>query len=156
MKIRRLNHVVLYVSDTERMSQFYQRTLGMEVAEVIGDEAIFLRLPEGDNHHDLGLIRVDSDRPDAEELPGLYHTAWEVGTFEEFRLARDQLVTAGVLVGESEHGTSLSVYAKDPEGNEFEVCWILPRSVWSSRGFGIRPLELDAEAEEWSEHSGTR
>jgi catechol-2,3-dioxygenase len=131
------------------MSQFYQRTLGMEVAERIRDDAVFLRLPGGDNHHDLGLIKVGSRRQDAEQLPGLYHTAWEVGSFEEFRVAREQLIAAGVLIGESEHGTSLSLYAKDPEGNEFEVCWILPRTVWSRRGFGIRPLELNAEAEEW-------
>lgn len=149
MKIRRLNHVVLYVNDPWTVSKFYQDTLGMVPIEEIGAEAIFLGLPGEDNHHDLGLIKIDGVRPTGDEVPGLYHTAWEVESFEEFLRAREQLNYAGVLIGESEHGTSLSLYGKDPEGNEFEVCWLLPRAVWHERGFGIRPLDLEAESKEW-------
>ena len=149
MKIRRLNRVVLYVNDPEKVSKCYKDILGMVTVEVIGTEAIFLGLPGNDNHHDLVLIKVETQCPGGESVPGLYHTALEVETFEELQQARVDLATAGVLVGESEHGTSLSLYGTDPEGNEFEVCWILLRSVWEERGFGIRPLEIEVEQRDW-------
>ena len=38
----------------------------------------------------------------------------------------------GALVGESDHGVSKSLYAKDPDGNEFEVMWAVPREEWGA------------------------
>ena len=32
----------------------------------------------------------------------------------------------GALVGASDHGTTKSLYAQDPDGNEFEVAWVVP------------------------------
>ena len=52
---------------------------------------------------------------------------------------------AAALIGESDHGNSLSLYSKDPDGNEFEVFWMIPRSEWDKRGFGTRRLELEKE-----------
>ena len=53
--------------------------------------AVFLRSPEGGNHHDLGLFEVgpDAARP-ARGSVGLYHLAWEVDSIEELaRMADD-------------------------------------------------------------------
>ena len=36
----------------------------------------------------------------------------------------------GALVGESDHGVSKSLYAKDVDGNEFEVLWTVPSEQW--------------------------
>ncbi len=59
--------------------------------------------------------------------------------------ARTALADAGALGGESDHGNSLSLYGRDPDGNEFEVFWMLPREEWEQRGFGTRRLDLDGE-----------
>ena len=32
----------------------------------------------------------------------------------------------GALVGQSDHGATKSLYADDPDGNEFEVMWAVP------------------------------
>ncbi|MFD1046136.1 hypothetical protein ACFQ1S_11460 [Kibdelosporangium lantanae] len=51
---------------------------------------------------------------------------------------------AGALVGSADHGTTKGLYAKDPDGLEFEVCWLVPANLVdtdSTRG------ELDLEAE---------
>ncbi len=40
---------------------------------------------------------------------------------------RARLLQVGALVGESDHGVSKSLYAKDPDGIEFEVMWAVPR-----------------------------
>ncbi len=50
---------------------------------------------------------------------------------------------AGALVGSSDHGVSLSLYAKDPDGIEFEVFWTVPDGT----PVGTRPLHLEAELE---------
>ena len=41
----------------------------------------------------------------------------------------------------------MSLYAEDPDGNELEVFWMVPKDEWETRGFGTRRLELGAELE---------
>ena len=53
---------------------------------------------------------------------------------------------AGALVGQSDHGVSLSLYAKDPDGLEFEIFWTVPGGA----SVGTRPLDLEAEVARWS------
>jgi catechol 2,3-dioxygenase-like lactoylglutathione lyase family enzyme len=146
--IRRLNHAVLYVRDAARAARFYQDVLGFVVADQMGDRAFFMRTHAGtDNHHDLGLFSIGAQAapPTQGERVGLYHLAWELGSVQELAAARARLQEVGALVGESDHGTSLSLYAKDPDGNEFEVFWPVPREEWASRGTGIAPLDLEGE-----------
>jgi catechol-2,3-dioxygenase len=61
---------------------------------------------------------------------------------------------AGALSGESDHGASLSLYARDPDGIEFEVFWMVPREEWETRGFGTRRLDLEGELAKRG-HAGT-
>ena len=60
---------------------------------------------------------------------------------------RARLETAGALVGAGDHGANKSLYAKDPDGLEFEVMWLVPRDLWGDEEHEaiIRPLDLDAE-----------
>lgn len=145
-KVKRLNHAVLYVRDAQRAARFYQDVLGFTIADQYGDKAIFMRTsPDGENHHDLGLFAIGEGAPPPTqgERVGLYHLAWELETLPELARARDALVQAGALVGVNDHGMSLSLYAKDPDGNEFEVFWPVPREEWATRKGG----RLDIEGE---------
>ena len=58
-------------------------------------------------------------------------TTWPGRSTPSTELERLQGVLAerGALVGASDHVTTKSLYAKDPDGIEFEVCWILPADV---------------------------
>ncbi len=145
--VKRLNHVVLYVRDAQRARAFYQDVLGFVVVETMGDQAVFLRANGSDNHHDLGLFGIGPQAapPTRGERVGLYHAAWEVATIEDLARAREALLAAGALRGESDHGNSLSLYAQDPDGNELEVFWMVPRAEWATRGFGTRRLDLAGE-----------
>ena len=52
----------------------------------------------------------------------------------------------GALVGASDHGTTKSLYVHDPDGLEFEVCWIVPAaqlSLVGERRAPTLPLDLD-------------
>jgi catechol-2,3-dioxygenase len=146
--IKRLNHAVLYVRDASRAARFYQDVLGFAVAEQMGDRAFFMRTHANtDNHHDLGLFTIGPSAPPPTrgERVGLYHLAWEVERLPELARVRDSLLQAGALVGESDHGTSLSLYAQDPDGNEFKVFWQVPREEWEARRFHTRQLDLEGE-----------
>jgi len=145
-QIQRLNHAVLYVRDAERVARFYQEVLGFVVTEHMGDRAYFLKTnATTDNNHDLGLFSIGANAPAPTqgERVGLYHLAWQVETLPELASAREALVQAGSLVGVNDHGASLSLYAKDPDGNEFEVFWMVPQAEWATRKGG----QLDIEGE---------
>ena len=126
----RLNHAVLFVADLDRSLAFYTDLFGMQiVAREPRANAAFLRLPRSGNHHDLGLFGVGTaGGPKRRGGIGLYHLAWQVHTLEELVAMRARLVEVGSLVGESDHGVSKSLYARDPDGIEFEVMWAVPRA----------------------------
>jgi catechol-2,3-dioxygenase len=145
--ITRLNHIVLFVRDAQRALAFYRDVLGFAVVESLGPQALFLRANGSDNHHDLGLFGIGSGAPGpgAGERVGLYHAAWEVASIEDLSRAEEELGRAGALRGSADHGNSLSLYGEDPDGNELEVFWMVPREEWESRGFGTRGLDLKGE-----------
>ena len=150
----RLNHAVLFVADLERAERFYTNVFGMEVAaREPRANAAFLRLPRSGNHHDLGLFGVGPSAPP--KRPGgigLYHLAWQLETVEELAAARQALLDAGAYTGESSHGATKSLYGADPDGNEFEVMWMLPRDAWGEYADSatVERLDLDAEHRRWS------
>ncbi len=147
--VRRLNHAVLYVRDVERSVAFYGQAFGFEVvARAGGGRAAFLRAAGSDNHHDLGLFAVGHAAPSP--VPGsvgLYHLAWEVGSVSDLAEARKVLTAMGALVGQSDHGATKSLYGRDPDGNEFEVMWMVPSEQWGEYegSAPVMPLDLDAE-----------
>lgn len=148
MSIKRLNHAVLYVTDAKVSAAFYGDVLDFEIVTNLGDKAFFLRADGSDNDHDLGLFSV-GPRAAAPHSVGLYHLAWQVHTLEDLVALRARLVAAGALVGESDHGVSKSLYAKDPDGIEFEIMWAVPKADWPT-DIGIWPLDLDDALERWS------
>ena len=150
----RLNHAVLFVADLARAERFYTDVIGMVVAaREPRANAAFLRLPRSGNHHDLGLFGVGPTAPPKRRGGiGLYHLAWQVDTVDELAEARYVLAEAGALGGESSHGATKSLYGVDPDGNEFEIMWMLPREAWGEyeSAAPVDRLDLQAELARWS------
>ena len=148
----RLNHAVLFVADLDRSIRFYSEALGLQVVDREDRfQAAFLRLPRSGNHHDLGLFEVPDKSPRRPGV-GLYHLAWQLDTIDELVEFRDQLVAAGAYTGESSHGATKSLYGADPDGNQFEIMWMLPREAWgeyAEKGV-VERLDLAAEVTAWS------
>ena len=147
--VQRLNHAVLYVRDASVAAAFYEEAFGFEeIASMAGGRAVFLRAAGSTNHHDLGLFSIGADAPGpAPGRVGLYHLAWEVPSITDLSTARETLARMGALVGESDHGATKSLYAQDPDGNEFEVMWMVPRDQWGEyeHDAPVAPLHLDRE-----------
>jgi len=158
--VARLNHAVLFVRDANRAAEFYGRVFGfVEVGRELGGQAIFMRAADGDNHHDLGLFSVGPSAPrPGRGSVGLYHLAWEVPTIDDLAAAARILSDAGALGGSSDHGVSKSLYGADPDGNEFEVMWRVPREAWGKYEHqgAVMPLDLDAELRRWGAEGAAR
>jgi catechol-2,3-dioxygenase len=83
---------------------------------------------------------------------GLYHLAWEVPTLADLRDCRDRLAAAGALVGSSDHGATKGLYAKDPDGLEFEVCWLVPHHLVTDEVPAHHgDLDIEADVERYGE-----
>ena len=155
-----LNHAVLFVRDASVSAEFYGRVFGFEVvANELGGKAVFMRAAGGDNHHDLGLFSVGADAPRAPRgSVGLYHLAWEVPTIEDLADAARLLSENRALGGASDHGVSKSLYGSDPDGNEFEIMWRVPREAWGEHEEhgAIMPLDMDSEVRQWGARDAAR
>jgi catechol-2,3-dioxygenase len=154
MAVRRLNHAVLYVRDLAASVDFYTYAFGFEVRAEMPGTAAFLRSKGSANDHDLGLFEVPDGRLPQDRYIGLYHLAWEVGTLAELMQVRNRLAERHALVGASDHRVSKSLYAKDPNGIEFEVMWRVPAEDWDAEmaaGEMIAPLDLEGELARWGD-----
>jgi catechol-2,3-dioxygenase len=129
MPVTRMNHAVLYVRDVARTKAFYCDVLDFSVRFEIPGQAVFLQAPASTNDHDLGIFQIGADAEASKAgrgMVGLYHIAWEVDTLDELDRLAGKLRDVGSLVGASDHGATKALYAHDPDGLEFEVCWLVP------------------------------
>src|SRR5690349_21467693 len=147
MPVQRLNHAVLYVSDAQRSAAFYGGVLSFRPV-MSSPGAVLLQAPGPTNDHDLGLFSNGAEAdPSAagSRTVGLYHLAWEVDTLDELERIAGLLTERGALVGASDHSTTKALYAKDPDGIEFEVSWLVPAALLDNETIegrkGIRPLD---------------
>ena len=154
MPVHRLNHAVLYVRDAQRSAAFYGQVLGFRVkVELPGGAGAFLQAPGSTNDHDLALFSIGAAAGDStagRSTVGLYHLAWEVETLADLEEHAAGLAAAGALVGASDHGTTKSLYARDPDGIEFEVVWVIPAHLLTEQDLqasGGRPEPLELERE---------
>lgn len=155
MPVQRLNHAVLYVRDVAASSAFYTDVLGFRPVMSMPGQAVFLQAEGSTNDHDLGLFQLGAQAGPSgagRTTVGLYHLAWEVDTLAELARLRDRLQAAGALGGASDHGTTKALYARDPDGIEFEVSWLVPADRLEADGGTepmIAPLDLDADIERY-------
>ncbi|MER5207432.1 VOC family protein [Streptomyces sp. NPDC002825] len=152
MPIQRLNHAVLFVSDLGRSLAFYRDVLEFRPLPQAFPGAAFLQAAGSANDHDLGLFQSPGRGPGhATGGVGLYHLAWEVDTLAELRRMRARLALAGALTGASNHASTKALYGRDPDGIEFEVCWLVPDAAvaeeLSTMTSPTLPLDIEAEIE---------
>jgi catechol 2,3-dioxygenase-like lactoylglutathione lyase family enzyme len=158
MPITRLNHAVLFVRDVERSVAFYRDVLDFRRIEVMDvlPGAAFMQAPGSTNDHDLGLFEVGQAVGPSQAgraTVGLYHLAWEVDTLDELERLQGVLAEHGALTGASDHGTTKSLYGRDPDGLEFEIAWIIPAGLIDEQAVqarkSISPLNLQREKQRY-------
>jgi len=163
MGVFRLNHAVLYVQELDRSVAFYRDVLGFRLIPMTPDGfrgAAFMQAPDSTNDHDLGLFELGAAAGPSlagRSTVGLYHLAWEVDTLAELERTAVRLAEAGALVGMSDHGTTKSLYGKDPDGLEFEVVWLIPADLLDDEARQARkrigPLDIGREKQRYGAHT---
>ncbi|WP_033342523.1 VOC family protein [Catenuloplanes japonicus] len=143
MGVVRLNHAVLYISNLDRSVAFYRDVLGFRRVPMTpnGFRAAFMQAPDSTNDHDLGLFEIgEAAGPSTagRATVGLYHLAWEVDTLDTLEQVMAALANAGALVGTSDHGSTKSLYGRDPDGLEFEVVWLIPLDLLDESALAAR------------------
>ena len=125
----RLGHLVLRVRNVDRAEEFYGDILGLEVKGRIEDKMVFFR-SNPDVDHDLAVMAIGEGAPGPNsEGVGLYHFAYELGSFEELQDAYRTVVENNVrIAGYGDHGDTKGLYIYDPDGNEIELYAIVPGS----------------------------
>jgi catechol 2,3-dioxygenase-like lactoylglutathione lyase family enzyme len=123
MKLERLDHFGLDVTDLARAQRFYTQVLGLSVVARFGDQVL---LQCGDQN--LAIFRVSrpslspAERAARIARPlGQSHHAFRV-SHEDFLRAREQLVEAGMESAQPiDWGDHDCIYFLDPDGNLLEI-----------------------------------
>jgi catechol-2,3-dioxygenase len=157
--VRRVNHVALRVRDVELSADFYKRVLGFteDVARFGRGVMAFLCAPLSTNHHDLALLQIGPGAHDVSQRSvGMFHFALEVDDIEDLVTAHDRLTAEGCFESAADHGATKAVYGRDPDGNTFELTWILPRAEWGEWETVApikKPMNLQDEVNRWRQAS---
>jgi catechol 2,3-dioxygenase-like lactoylglutathione lyase family enzyme len=122
LKIERIDHLVLTVSDIERTCDFYSRVLGMQ--SVVFDEGR-RALAFGGQKINLHQAGEEFEPHAAHPTPGSADLCFITGVPTEGVLQKLESHGIGVVMGPVERTGALgpmeSVYLRDPDGNLIEV-----------------------------------
>ena len=114
-------HFVVRTSNFEGMRRWYRTALN---AEVVHDNGQLCFMTYDDEHHRLALVNVPGlHAPDAGSW-GLAHVAYSYKTLRQLLSTYVRLRDEGILpVRPINHGPTVSLYYKDPDGTavEFQV-----------------------------------
>jgi catechol 2,3-dioxygenase len=150
-----LQHVNVYVRNVERSKKWYEELLGLHVYEYRPGWAAFLTADE-EQSHEVALMQVGEDAPlQSKPQVGLNHMAWRVESLDDLKGFYRKLKAEGQPIERVvDHGISLGIYLRDPDGNGVEVFYEMPRAEWpvdyhvftrEKTGTGRFPGPWDAE-----------
>jgi len=136
MLLSGFNHVALLTSDTDRLVSFYREVFD---AEVDGQQQVnehvrltFIRVGEA---AELNVFEVDGNTEAERQTPmfgrgRIDHLGLQASSVQAFEEIRDRLMARGAADGfVTDFGPILSVFFRDPDGLEGEVCVANPDAV---------------------------
>ena len=139
------------MADVDRSLGFYRDVLGFEVQQRGGSDAAFLSA--GGYHHHIGLNSWESRgaSPPPPGHTGLFHVAIRYPTRAALADALRRVAEARIpLTGASDHGVSIALYLRDPDGNGVELYWDRPEEEWprppDGRGVAMYTEPVDVQA----------
>jgi len=143
-----LSHIGIYVTDMDRMRDFYTRLLGFKVMDA-GELRNGLRLTflskNPKDHHQIVMVsgREKGTRSTINQI------TFRVASLKEVRAMHDLLVANKVDgIDPVSHGNAWSVYFLDPEGNRIEFFCDTPWYVAQPRRERLDFSLSDREIEE--------
>ena len=124
-----INHVAVLTADTERFVDFYREMFDATVdGEMRERDGFTLTFVSVGTHSELNVFEIAGNDEAARQVPmfgrgRLDHLGLQAASIEAFDTIRDRLVAAGASDGfVTDFGPVLSVFFRDPDGLEGEVC----------------------------------
>jgi catechol 2,3-dioxygenase-like lactoylglutathione lyase family enzyme len=145
-KIKGLSHVVLYVTDLEKMVAFYRDVLGLVKYREHPGRMVFMTADPEMEDHELALAKGREGNAKI-----VAHIAWRVETPAEVKEYYERFKALGVPIDHcvshayEEMGNTVSCYFLDPEGNRLEIYALVPERDEKRIN---RPLDLEKSLEE--------
>ena len=126
-----LGHVNIYVRNAEKSQEWYEDVLGLHTYDFVPGRAAFMSANKEESH-EVALMEVGDDAPLQQKgQVGLNHMAWRMANLEDLADFYNNLKEKNVPIQRvSDHGLSLGIYIKDPDGNGIEVYYETPREDW--------------------------
>ena len=117
--------------NAERSRQWYEDVLGLHTYHYRPGRAAFMSADK-EKSHEVALMQVGDDAPLQQKgQVGLNHLACMMDSLDDLKDAYYRLKEKGVKFDHiSDHGLSLGIYFRDPDGNGLEVSYELPREKW--------------------------
>jgi catechol 2,3-dioxygenase len=154
-----LGHVNIFVRNAARSRQWYEEILGLHTYDFVPGRAAFMSA-DLEQSHEVALIEVGEDAPGPQKgQVGLNHMAWMMESLDDLKEIYQRLKEKGVPIERvSDHGISLGIYFRDPDGNGIEVSYELPRSQWpiEERIFSNEARPRGLFPGPWDEHLTAR
>ncbi|MFQ6027000.1 MAG: VOC family protein [Dehalococcoidia bacterium] len=126
-----LGHVNIYVRNVERSRQWYEDLLGLHTYDFMPGRAAFMSA-DIEQSHEIALMQVGEDAPGL--VPGqvgLNHMAWMMESLDDLKDAYQRIKDLNIPIEHvSDHGISIGIYLKDPDGNGVEISYEPPRDQW--------------------------
>jgi catechol 2,3-dioxygenase len=131
-KPKYLGHVNIYVRNVERSHKWYTDLLGLHTYDYIPGRAAFLSA-DLEQSHEVALMQVGDDALlQQKRQVGLNHMAWMMESLDDLKELYLRIKEQNIPIEHiSDHGLSIGIYLRDPDGNGVEVSYELPRSQWS-------------------------
>ena len=127
-----LNHVATLTQDTERLHEFYigvfEATIRRDGPEGSPGSKVRLSIVNIGPHSELNVFQVEGNTEAERQTPmfgrgRLDHFALHAVSLEAFETARDRLMERGAADDfVTDFGPVLSVFFRDPDGLECELC----------------------------------
>ena len=116
-----LHHVTIKTSRLDQMVDWYRTVVG---AEVQFRDANNAWMTNDAANHRIAFLSVPALEDDPEKVKhnGMHHSAFEYKSFDDLIASHDRLRDEGILPAFAlDHGLTISIYYRDPEGNHVEL-----------------------------------
>lgn len=129
------DHVAVLTADLDRFVDFYREVFGAQVEGGLSDEGLRMVVLRIGPTSEINVFQIDGNDEATRQTPSfgrgrLDHFAFRAASIEQFDELRDELIRRGCTDGfVTDFGQVLSVFFRDPEGLELEVCVGNPDAV---------------------------
>ena len=128
MLLAGINHVATLTSDTERLCAFYREVFGSDSRTIEENPGMRLTTIDVGPGIELNVFQFDGNTEAERQTPmfgrgRIDHMGLQAASIEAFETARDRLMERGASDGfVTDFGPILSLFFRDPDGLEGEVC----------------------------------